>query len=119
MEDVSSLKHRGMLYTIESAKYICISKYTLMCSGLPMVWLYEAGPGQFSGNTKSPGIETLKYPTEGTPMVLESPAKQVRGMTSVRKGQAVAWRVASLVPAPDPLGPCGQGQLFPEAVRHK
>lgn len=73
MEDVSSLVHRGMLYTTESAKYICISKYTLMCSGPPRVWLYEAGPGQLSGSTKSPGIETLKYPTEGTPIAPESP----------------------------------------------
>lgn len=48
-------------------------------------------------------------------MALEVLAKQLRRQTSVRKGQAVAWRVANLVPAPNPLGP----SFFPEAIRLK
>lgn len=48
-------------------------------------------------------------------MAPEALAKQPRGQTSVRKGQAVAWRVTSLVPAPNPLGPSS----FPEAIRPK
>lgn len=45
-----------------------------MYSAMPGVWLCGAGPGQLSEGTQPPGIETLKYPTEGTPG-LQIPSK--------------------------------------------